>query len=270
MLVALFRARFDPAAADDDLARRQAGAIRTALEKVTNLSEDRVLRQYVAVIEATLRTSFWRVDGEGRRRPYLSFKLDPAKVPGMPAPAPLFEIWVYAPRFEGVHLRGGKVSRGGLRWSDRPEDFRTEVLGLVKAQMVKNTVIVPVGSKGGFVLKRAPSPADRDAYLKEGIACYQDYLRGLLDDLHVSPLQISKFLKVTERSVWRWLSETTTRSQRASASRIAPASGRLTIGLVAMTQTALTRPSPIARKSTSSLHTRDPSQSGTIPSGVMR
>ncbi len=181
MLVALFRARFDPAAADDDLARRQAGAVRTALEKVTNLSEDRVLRQYVAVIEATLRTSFWRVDGEGRRRPYLSFKLDPAKVPGMPAPAPLFEIWVYAPRFEGVHLRGGKVSRGGLRWSDRPEDFRTEVLGLVKAQMVKNTVIVPVGSKGGFVLKRAPSPADRDAYLKEGIACYQDYLRALLD-----------------------------------------------------------------------------------------
>ena len=109
MLVALFRARFDPAAADDDLARRQAGAIRTALEKVTNLSEDRVLRQYVALIEATLRTSFWRVDGEGRRRPYLSFKLDPAQVPGMPAPAPLFEIWVYAPRFEGVHLRGGKV-----------------------------------------------------------------------------------------------------------------------------------------------------------------
>jgi glutamate dehydrogenase len=181
MLVALFRARFDPAAVDDDLAARQAGAVRAALEKVTNLSEDRVLRQYVALIEATLRTSFWRVDGAGCRRPYLSFKLDPAKVPGMPAPAPLFEIWVYAPRFEGVHLRGGKVSRGGLRWSDRPEDFRTEVLGLVKAQMVKNTVIVPVGSKGGFVLKRAPSPADRDAYLKEGIACYQDYLRALLD-----------------------------------------------------------------------------------------
>ncbi len=93
----------------------------------------------------------------------------------------MFEIFVYSTRFEGVHLRGGKVARGGLRWSDRPEDFRTEVLGLVKAQMVKNTVIVPVGSKGGFVLKRAPAPADREAYLKEGVACYQDYLRGLLD-----------------------------------------------------------------------------------------
>ena len=93
----------------------------------------------------------------------------------------MFEIFVYSTRFEGVHLRGGRVARGGLRWSDRPEDFRTEVLGLVKAQMVKNTVIVPVGSKGGFVLKRAPAMADRDAYLKEGVACYQDYLRGLLD-----------------------------------------------------------------------------------------
>ncbi|MFI4954044.1 MAG: NAD-glutamate dehydrogenase domain-containing protein, partial [Burkholderiales bacterium] len=116
-----------------------------------------------------------------RRRTFVSFKFDPAKVPGLPEPKPMFEIFVYSPRFEGVHLRGGKVARGGLRWSDRPEDFRTEVLGLVKAQMVKNTVIVPVGSKGGFVLKRAPAPADRDAYLKEGIACYEDYLRGLLD-----------------------------------------------------------------------------------------
>ena len=93
----------------------------------------------------------------------------------------MFEIFVYSTRFEGVHLRGGKVARGGLRWSDRPEDFRTEVLGLVKAQMVKNTVIVPVGSKGGFVLKRAPAPSDREAFLKEGVACYQDFLRGLLD-----------------------------------------------------------------------------------------
>ena len=102
-------------------------------------------------------------------------------MPGLPDPKPLYEIWVYSPRFEGIHLRGGKVARGGLRWSDRPDDFRTEVLGLVKAQMVKNTVIVPVGSKGGFVLKKAPPASDRDAFLKEGIACYQDYLRGLLD-----------------------------------------------------------------------------------------
>ena len=102
-------------------------------------------------------------------------------MPGLPEPRPLYEIFVYSPRFEGIHLRGGKVARGGLRWSDRPDDFRTEVLGLVKAQMVKNTVIVPVGSKGGFVLKKAPPASDRDAFMKEGIACYQDYLRGLLD-----------------------------------------------------------------------------------------
>ncbi len=181
LLVSLFRLRFDPAGRDDDAAARQVRAIEAALEHVTNLSEDRVLRQLLALILATVRTNFWRRDAAGRRRAYLSFKFDPAKVPGLPEPKPKFEIFVYAPRFEGVHLRGGKVARGGLRWSDRPEDYRTEVLGLMKAQMVKNIVIVPVGSKGGFVLKRAPNPADRDAYLKEGVACYQDYLRGLLD-----------------------------------------------------------------------------------------
>ncbi len=159
----------------------QERAIEAALEDVENLSEDRVLRQYLAVLRATTRTNFWRRDAAGKRRSFLSFKFDPAKVPGLPEPKPMFEIFVYSTRFEGVHLRGGRVARGGLRWSDRPEDFRTEVLGLVKAQMVKNTVIVPVGSKGGFVLKRAPAMSDRDAYLKEGVACYQDYLRGLLD-----------------------------------------------------------------------------------------
>ena len=156
-------------------------AIEAALDHVENLSEDRVLRQYLALILATTRTNFWRRDAEGRPRTFLSFKFDPAKVPGLPEPKPMFEIFVYSTRFEGVHLRGGRVARGGLRWSDRPEDFRTEVLGLVKAQMVKNIVIVPVGTKGGFVLKRAPPPSDREAYMKEGVACYQDYLRGLLD-----------------------------------------------------------------------------------------
>ncbi|MCC6611267.1 MAG: NAD-glutamate dehydrogenase [Burkholderiales bacterium] len=184
MLVNLFKLRFDPdgagAGADPATADRQAQAIEAALEKVANLNEDRVLRQYLALVLATVRTNWFRTDG-GARRPFLSFKLDPSRIPGMPEPKPMFEIFVYSPRFEGVHLRGGKVARGGLRWSDRPEDFRTEVLGLVKAQMVKNAVIVPVGSKGGFVLKRAPSPADREAYLKEGVACYRDYLRGLLD-----------------------------------------------------------------------------------------
>ena len=183
MLVDLFRARFDPEAGTgaDARAAEAVSAIEAALEHVGNLSEDRVLRQYLALILATTRTNFWRRDAQGEPRSFVSFKFDPARVPGLPEPKPMFEIFVYSPRFEGVHLRGGRVARGGLRWSDRPEDFRTEVLGLVKAQMVKNTVIVPVGSKGGFVLKRAPAPSDRDAYLKEGVACYQDYLRGLLD-----------------------------------------------------------------------------------------
>jgi len=186
MLVALFKLRFDPATADEQGAQSQVNAIEQALDRVSNLSEDRVLRQLLALMKATLRTNFWRTGtghsgAAGPRRSFLSFKLESAKVPGLPEPKPLYEIFVYSPRFEGIHLRGGKVARGGLRWSDRPEDFRTEVLGLVKAQMVKNTVIVPVGSKGGFVLKKAPPASERDAYLKEGVACYQDYLRGLLD-----------------------------------------------------------------------------------------
>jgi glutamate dehydrogenase len=183
-LVNLFKLRFDPqrqGPANDEAIALQLQAIGQALDKVSNLNDDRVLRQLLALIQATLRTNFWRTDEHGARRAYLSFKLDPAKVPGLPPPAPMFEIFVYSTRFEGVHLRGGKVARGGLRWSDRPEDFRTEVLGLVKAQMVKNTVIVPVGSKGGFVLKKAPPATDREAYLAEGVACYKDFLRGLLD-----------------------------------------------------------------------------------------
>ncbi|MBI5258227.1 MAG: NAD-glutamate dehydrogenase [Burkholderiales bacterium] len=182
-LVELFLARFDPQGGPEaDLrAADQVRAIEAALEQVDNLSEDRVLRQLLALIQATLRTNFWRTDDQGRPRSFLSFKFDSAQVPGLPAPRPMAEIFVYSTRFEGVHLRGGRVARGGLRWSDRPEDFRTEVLGLVKAQMVKNTVIVPVGSKGGFVLKKAPPASEREAFLKEGVACYQDYLRGLLD-----------------------------------------------------------------------------------------
>jgi glutamate dehydrogenase len=186
MLVGLFKLRFDPQAHDAEGAASQVNAIEQALDKVSNLQEDRVLRQLLALIRVTLRTNCWRTGpghsgAAGPRRSFLSFKLDSALVPGLPEPRPLVEIWVYSPRFEGIHLRGGKVARGGLRWSDRAEDFRTEVLGLVKAQMVKNTVIVPVGSKGGFVLKKAPPASERDAYLKEGIACYQDYLRALLD-----------------------------------------------------------------------------------------
>ena len=190
MLVALFKLRFHPNEHDKLGASAQVNGIERALDKVVNLQDDRVLRQLLALIEATLRTNHWRTGvghsgGPGPRRSFLSFKLDSRAVPGLPEPRPLYEIWVYSPRFEGIHLRGGKVARGGLRWSDRREDFRTEVLGLVKAQMVKNTVIVPVGSKGGFVLKRAPQAgplaSDREAYLAEGVACYQDYLRALLD-----------------------------------------------------------------------------------------
>ncbi len=186
LLLQLFKLRLSPTERDDGAAQSQLNAIELALEKVSNLSEDRVLRQLQSLILATLRTNYWRTGvghsgAPGPRRAFVSFKFDCAQVPGLPEPKPLFEIFVYSPRFEGVHLRGGKVARGGLRWSDRPEDFRTEVLGLVKAQMVKNTVIVPVGSKGGFVLKKAPPSSDREAFMKEGVACYQDYLRGLLD-----------------------------------------------------------------------------------------
>jgi len=186
MLVHLFKLKLDPNGRDEQAAASQVNAIEQALDRVSNLQEDRVLRQLLALVQATLRTNYWRTGighsgAPGPRRSFLSFKFESAKVPGLPEPKPLFEIFVYSPRFEGIHLRGGKVARGGLRWSDRPEDFRTEVLGLVKAQMVKNTVIVPVGSKGGFVLKKAPPATDRDAFMKEGVACYQDYLRGLLD-----------------------------------------------------------------------------------------
>ncbi|QTN29046.1 NAD-glutamate dehydrogenase [Rhodoferax sp. AJA081-3] len=182
-IVELFMARFDPAFAGDRAAAQQQikQTLDTALSNVASLDEDRILRQFVATIMATLRTNLWQTAASGSEKPYISFKLNPREVPGVPEPKPLFEIWVYSPRVEGVHLRGGKVARGGLRWSDRREDFRTEILGLVKAQQVKNTVIVPVGSKGGFVLKNAPPASDREAYQAEGIACYKIFLSGLLD-----------------------------------------------------------------------------------------
>ncbi len=152
------------------------------LAKVASLDEDRILRAFASVIKATLRTSFYQsADRQGRVKDYCSFKFDPALVPDIPKPVPYREIFVYSPFVEGVHLRFGPVARGGLRWSDRREDFRTEVLGLVKAQMVKNTVIVPVGSKGGFFAKRPPAGGDRDAVLAEGIACYKRFINGLLD-----------------------------------------------------------------------------------------
>ncbi|HUI99970.1 MAG TPA: NAD-glutamate dehydrogenase, partial [Usitatibacter sp.] len=181
-LVQLFHARFDPARESGRAAQEAqlADEIRAALDAVANADEDRILRRYLALVQATIRTNHWALAG-GRRKPFLSLKLRSEAVPELPAPRPLFEVWVYSPRFEAIHLRGGKVARGGIRWSDRPEDFRTEVLGLMKAQMVKNAVIVPVGSKGGFVLKAAPPASQREAFLAEGVECYRDFLRGLLD-----------------------------------------------------------------------------------------
>lgn len=182
-MVELFQARFDPAVREGREARQEAMvmAIQRDLENVANLDEDRILRQFLALIQASLRTNYYQRDSQGLPKTWISFKFDPARIPNLPEPRPVFEIFVYSTRMEGVHLRGGRVARGGLRWSDRMEDFRTEVLGLVKAQMVKNAVIVPVGSKGGFVVKNPPPASDRDAYLQEGVACYRMFLRGLLD-----------------------------------------------------------------------------------------
>ncbi|KHM45334.1 NAD-glutamate dehydrogenase [Pseudoalteromonas distincta] len=149
------------------------------LENVANLDDDRIIRLYVDMIVATLRTNYFQKYDAGQFKSYVSFKIQPSLIPDVPLPLPAFEIFVYSPRVEGVHLRYGKVARGGLRWSDRREDFRTEVLGLVKAQQVKNTVIVPVGSKGGFVCKQLPT--EREAFIKEGQECYKIFIRGLLD-----------------------------------------------------------------------------------------
>ena len=155
-----------------------------AIDSVASLDADRILSSVLAVIDAMLRTNHFTAAGRSRGPGYLSFKLDPSQLEMLPLPRPRYEIFVYSPRVEGIHLRGGRVARGGLRWSDRREDFRTEVLGLMKAQMVKNALIVPVGSKGGFVVKRGrtgANPSDREGYLQEGIDCYRTFLRGLLD-----------------------------------------------------------------------------------------
>jgi glutamate dehydrogenase len=191
LLVELFEARFDPGrsgdiAADSEARIAKVDAVEHRLEheldEVSSLDHDRILRSYLTLIRATLRTNFFQLGADGPMKDYVSFKLEPTQIPDLPEPRPAYEIYVYSPRFEGVHLRFGAVARGGLRWSDRREDFRTEVLGLVKAQMVKNAVIVPVGAKGGFVCKQLPDPAvDREAWQAEGVACYTQFISGLLD-----------------------------------------------------------------------------------------
>ena len=185
-LVELWEARFDPRRYDGQNSEQRgdderviADRVLDALDDVSSLDHDRIIRAFLGVIRAGLRTNFYQPGADGEHKSYVSLKLNPKAVPDLPAPRPQFEIWVYSPRVEGVHLRFGPVARGGLRWSDRREDFRTEVLGLVKAQMVKNAVIVPTGSKGGFYPKQLPDPAvDREAWLEEGKSAYRMFISG--------------------------------------------------------------------------------------------
>jgi glutamate dehydrogenase len=181
-LVALFEARFDPSVKPAERNRLEAKhhkALDKILAGITRVDDDRIVRAFLSAISATLRTSYYRMNEDGSPRPYLSFKINSRAVPDAPLPRPMFEIFMHSPRVEGVHLRMGKVARGGIRWSDRREDFRTEILGLMKAQNVKNTVIVPVGSKGGFVPRRLP--ASREEAQREGTECYRLFIRSLLD-----------------------------------------------------------------------------------------
>ncbi|MEC3920225.1 NAD-glutamate dehydrogenase [Nocardia sp. CDC160] len=185
----LFAAQFDPdrsARSDESRADELAEKLSVEIDAVAGLDTDRILRAILGLITATLRTNHYRHDHDGQPPAYLALKLDPRKIAELPQPRPRYEIFVHSPRVEGVHLRFGPVARGGLRWSDRLEDFRTEILGLVKAQAVKNAVIVPVGAKGGFVVKRPPAPsgnaaADRQALQAEGVACYRTFIAGMLD-----------------------------------------------------------------------------------------
>ncbi|MFC4376943.1 NAD-glutamate dehydrogenase [Nocardia halotolerans] len=184
--VALFAARFDPDTVSAEVAAELETRVRAGIDEVVSMDADRILRAILGLIKATLRTNNYVLDVEGRPREYLALKVEPREIAELPKPRPQFEIFVYSPRVEGVHLRFGSVARGGLRWSDRLEDFRTEILGLVKAQAVKNAVIVPVGAKGGFVVKRPPAATgdattDRQASIAEGVACYRTFISGLLD-----------------------------------------------------------------------------------------
>jgi glutamate dehydrogenase len=180
-LVSLFERRFDPAGEQDrDVEEtRIAATLERALDAVKSLDVDRILRSFMLLVRKSLRTNYFQRDAKGEPKLYLSVKLASREIELLPLPRPLYEIYVLSPRVEGVHLRGGKVARGGIRWSDRKEDFRTEILGLMKAQVVKNAVIVPTGSKGGFVVKRPP--ATREAFQAEGVECYKILLRGMLD-----------------------------------------------------------------------------------------
>ena len=182
-LVSYFYAQFDPSV--KSVSRSNAAKIRkkilASVDTVANLAEDSVLRSILELMDATLRTNYFQLDVDGNAKDYFSFKFNSESISNIPLPKPRFEIFVFSRNMEGVHLRGGKVARGGLRWSDRSEDYRTEVLGLVKAQQVKNSVIVPVGAKGGFVVKQATSPGNREEFMRVGVSCYKTFISGLLD-----------------------------------------------------------------------------------------
>src|SRR3712207_5480700 len=183
LLVELFKTRLDPSRQEsaEEEAERLQEEIKEALEAVLNPEQDRILTNFLNLPQATLRTNYFQSGPDGEPKPHLSFKLDPTSIPELPLPRPMFEIFVYSPRAEGVHLRGGEVARGGIRWSDRREDFRTEILGPLKAQAVKNAVIVPVGAEGGFVGKKPPANGSRDALMQEVVFCYKTLIRGMLD-----------------------------------------------------------------------------------------
>jgi glutamate dehydrogenase len=183
MLADLFLVRFDPEQQQESAIRseRICDSILKSLDDVPTLDEDRILRRIFVLIQSMLRTNYFQTDSNGNPKSYLSFKLDPTQIPDLPLPRPEYEIFVYSPQVEGVHLRGGKVARGGIRWSDRLEDFRTEIMGLMKAQMVKNAVIVPVGAKGGFVVKEDLRHKDRSTVRQLVVNCYSTFIRGLLD-----------------------------------------------------------------------------------------
>lgn len=180
-LFTLFDAKFNLTTHNFDKAKKIHNEIINEINSVTSLDDDRILKAFLTTIEAMLRTNYYQLDSNSKPKEYISFKLESAKLIFLPKPLPLYEIFVYSIRFEAIHLRAGKVARGGFRWSDRREDFRTEILGLVKAQVVKNSVIVPTGSKGGFVCKKLPPITDREAYMAEGVACYKSFISGLLD-----------------------------------------------------------------------------------------
>ena len=182
LLINLFNTRFCPSTKRTEKAvTKLLETIEQSLDNVANLDDDRIIRRFVEMINATIRTNYFQADSSNNEKAYISFKILPEQISEIPLPIPKFEIFVYSPQVEGVHLRGGKVARGGLRWSDRREDFRTEVLGLVKAQQVKNTVIVPVGAKGGFVCKQLPVGGSRQEIFEAGKECYRTFIRGLLD-----------------------------------------------------------------------------------------